>query len=460
LSVVGVFCVLFLVGVEPNPGPPKATAAKIAKAVVKEEKKMNQPRKHNNQGQSGTGFRRVTMGDVGASLGNFIGESASRALSAITGFGDYTVTENTLYQGAVSSNGPPAFVSKSPGCSRILHREYVCDISSVGAAFNLLVFAINPTNINLFPWLAQIAVQFESYRFRGLVFEFKTTSATAVASTNTALGTVILATQYNIDDPGFTNKLQMEQYEYAVSSVPFMSCIHPVECARGSGVLDYLYTYLSAQGDARMTTFGQFNIATVGQQAAANIGELWVSYDIELCKPRLGVNPETLGFHASWANSGGISYPSYSDFFAIANANVVLDPGNTLRVIIGTAANNGTGNRVIFPVTNPGTFLVTLFYTTISGATMTIGVPTVGNGAVKVDAFTGFSSGAYTETELIAPNSGVSAALGCTSVVVSIPPGLVQASSPSGSPYLQYSVSTWGSLGALELVVQETLLQF
>lgn len=220
----------------------------------------------------------------------FLGDLAQKAIQTITGMGDYTVHENTLFSGAVSQSGPPTFARPTdPGCTRIVHREFFSDVVSPGAAFNINTFVINPTNVAMFPWLSLMAQNFEQYRFYGLVFEFKTTSATAVSSTNTALGSVILATQYNILEPPFASKVQMDSYDYAVSTNPSISCIHPIECAPKQGAMVNLYTFTSAAGDNRFSDLGNFSIATQGQQATSDIGELWVSYDIEFLKPRLGL---------------------------------------------------------------------------------------------------------------------------------------------------------------------------
>jgi hypothetical protein len=58
-----------------------------------------------------------------------------------------------------------------------------------------------------------------------------------------------------------------------------------------------------------------FSIATVGQQAPANLGELWVSYDIELVKSRLPGNVIDNGPTVSWArwNTGGNNLASFSN---------------------------------------------------------------------------------------------------------------------------------------------------
>lgn len=66
-------------------------------------------------------------------------------------------------------------------------------ISSSAGVFNGLVYKINPGNPETFPWLSSIASNFEAYRIEGLVFEYKTMSADALNSTNTALGQIILS---------------------------------------------------------------------------------------------------------------------------------------------------------------------------------------------------------------------------------------------------------------------------
>jgi hypothetical protein len=64
-------------------------------------------------------------------------------------------------------------------------------------AFTNTSFNINPSNALLFPWLSNIAANFSEYRFKNLRFCFNSTSANALNSTNTALGQVIMTTNYN-----------------------------------------------------------------------------------------------------------------------------------------------------------------------------------------------------------------------------------------------------------------------
>lgn len=105
----------------------------------------------------------------------------------LLGMGDYTIAGKMPETNSLFTNGKFEF-TKRP--FRIQNREYIMDIVSGSSAnsFNYNTFDLNPGSSVTFPWLNRIAQNFESYRFHGLVFEFKSMSADALNSTNTALG--------------------------------------------------------------------------------------------------------------------------------------------------------------------------------------------------------------------------------------------------------------------------------
>lgn len=220
---------------------------------------------------------------IGGSPGAAIGKGIGSVFSKITGVGDYKVSSNSIMMGT----DPPAFDVNGRG-TIVRHREYIQDISG-STAFASTTLPINPGMANTFPWLSSVAQNYEEYVIRGMVFEFKSTSATALNSTNTALGTVIMCTRYNALAPSFTSKVQMENYQFCTSTKPSDSALHPIECAVGESPLHCLYTRAGppGSGDLRMYDLGFFQISTVGMQAAAVIGELWVTYDVELLKPKV-----------------------------------------------------------------------------------------------------------------------------------------------------------------------------
>lgn len=236
------------------------------------------------------------MGSLGGTLGNL----AQSAISKIFGKGDYTgfnVERNSLLVPR-HADSVPLFGSED-GVIRVRHREFLQDVvvgPTVIGAFTVTGFPLVPNNGAVFPWLAPMAELFEQYRLIGMIFEFKTTSTTAVLNAPN-MGSVFMATQYNAYMPGFSSKRQMLNHYFGCSSVIRESLIHPIECKEMYDPLKAYYTRPVNTAplpgrDVRFEDFGNFYIATQGVPVAsaanpAVIGELWVSYDIIFFKPRI-----------------------------------------------------------------------------------------------------------------------------------------------------------------------------
>jgi len=238
--------------------------------------------------------------DLGTDVAQYLpyGGLVTKGLSvvrSISGMGDYRTSNNSLVS-KWTSNGPPEIVNTTGegGGFRIRHREYLGDISSGAGTptqFNLFgAYPLNPGMQSTFPWLSTIANNFEQYKFHGIIFEYKTLSVDAIASSTMNVGAVIMATEYNVLHPPFISKQQMENYEFCSSAKPSQSIIHPIECAPSETPLTKLYIRQGpiTKGDLRLYDLGLFQIATVGLPVqAGNIGELWVSYEVEFFKPTL-----------------------------------------------------------------------------------------------------------------------------------------------------------------------------
>lgn len=232
-----------------------------------------------------------------------LGRTAGKHLSHLFGFGDYKVKSNVFLNGTL----PQVYNMPSGGGTIIRYQEYLGDVitSDTANTFDVQSYIINPANQDTFPWLSQIAANYEQYSLEGLVFEFRSTSADALNSTNTALGTVMMATQYDVADAPFTSKAEMLNYEFSTSVKPSESCLHMIECAPRVSTLTELYTNAGgtqpAGTDPRFYNMGRFSIATTGfQGASVNVGELHCTYQVRLIKPKLF---DTLGYdnwQASW----------------------------------------------------------------------------------------------------------------------------------------------------------------
>jgi hypothetical protein len=227
-----------------------------------------------------------SAGSIGGSLLGHpgLGKTMGGAISRIFGQGDYEVKSNSFLNG-----GPPSFAAMNTGI-RMAHREYIGDIFS-NTGFGISQYSLSPSSAVTFPWLSQIATNFEEYRYHGLVFYFNTTSGNAVSSTNNALGVVGMVTQYNPSLPPLPDKRTCEDYAGCVSTVPSMSLLHPVECKLKADALQRYFVQVDTISNAEDLKFyspGNFNVFTAGQQAAnINLGELWVSYDVEFYNPKI-----------------------------------------------------------------------------------------------------------------------------------------------------------------------------
>lgn len=368
----------------------------------------------------------------GASVvGGILGDAAQSLVKKITGFGEYQIQQNTLLEGM----DPPQFANRLNGKGTVVrHREYIGDVitSATPGAFKVNNYFIQPALTTSFPWLSGLADQFEQYEVSGMVYEFKTMSADALNSTNTALGSVIMATNYNAAAPNFANKQEMENYEYSSSCKPSSSMLHPIECSRAQSVSTTLYTRSSSVPsgqDQRLYDFANFQIATVGfQGASVNVGELWCTYDIVLLKPR-----------ASLLFGNEINcWKAKSVAFANATPLLGLVPVSNI-----TFAMSASGTQLNFPqdgTCQPGQQYILTFVW--QGTAATIAYPSL--------TFTGCVSQSYyvgdTYTSVRAPVAGTSSAWAILQFIVEITDYI---------SYIQFGGSTLPTPGSLDVIVSQ-----
>ncbi len=329
-----------------------ATTAKNPPAKRQKQKQQRpKPRRRVNRNAN----RPTTWGQMAAKYGPQVGSLASGIVRDITGFGDYKINRNTLMSGHIPSvnNG-----ARGNSAIRVSHSEYLGDLLST-SAFTIQSLPLNPGMAQTFPWLSTIANSFEEYVFHGLIFEIKSTSSNAVLSmaASTALGTVVVATQYDPLDEVFQNKGQMLNYQYGTSSDPSTSLIHPIECAYSQTVVTHRYIRaepVPVGGDIRLYDWGKTSIATVGMQNVGGaIGEIWVSYDIEFYKPKVAF--------------GLVSQDIFAAHYGIIGTTALLPMGTSRVPAFDTINLTFSGTQVIFPPSLTfGTFFV--FWTVLGTA--------------------------------------------------------------------------------------------
>lgn len=295
---------------------------------------------------------------------------SGNAIAKIFGWGAYSVKQNSLWDGTLARQVPHMQSNMESVVFR--HREYIGDVSS-SITFASKVFNVNPGLDDTFPYLAAIARNFQQYRFRGLIFEFKSTSANALNSTNTALGTVALAMQYQSDCADFVNKNQLLNEMWSVDGKPSENVILPVECDPTLTTLPLLYTRSGNRptgSDLKMYDMGKVTIATVGSQAASVIGELWVSYEVELQKPQL---------------YAGLAMGSETAHFSLVPTSAAPLAASAIYLdYIGLTISGGT--TIVFPTSCQGKYMITYHCkTTGAGAVLTAPAYSTTNATIDYD---------------------------------------------------------------------------
>lgn len=276
---------------------------------------------------------------------------AGKLLPKVLGLGSYRSSDKYKRNSFLGMGlMPPAVATSKIKSTVITHKEYITDVkasthsnTNLVSGTNMFRFPIQPADPTTFPWLATVAQNYQEYRILGMVFEFKSTCGSAISSTNNSMGSVLMSTQYRAGAQPFLNKQQMDNEQYSSDTVPWVNACHFIECAPHESPLTTLYVRSGDTGtneSIEQFDLGTFTIATCGQQSdVAVLGELWVSYQIELLKPQLATassadGPSILTFHMDsglYTNASpflGAATDPGSNIVATATANSITMAGN------------------------------------------------------------------------------------------------------------------------------------
>jgi hypothetical protein len=262
-----------------------------------------------------SGGLRKFLGDKARASSNPLLSGLGRAAGAL-GIGAYETeggaVTNEIVDGGQGNPAPVFYTGGGEmGTITLSHKEYVADIfgPETPGIFQNITFGLNPGLPATFPWLSQLAQNYEEYTIKQLIFTFRSTVTDFVAS-NGQVGTIIMATQYNSNDEPFQSKQDMMEYSGAVSAKISQAVIAGVECdpAQLSGSYGK-YTRagpVPQSEDVKTYDLGTLNVATSNTPAQFNnqaVGELWVSYTVELRKPKFFVTRAQGLLTDVWAGS-------------------------------------------------------------------------------------------------------------------------------------------------------------
>lgn len=277
--------------------------------------------------------------------------AARDAAMAYLGSGSYKPNTNVLFENSSDTPMRVSSLHDETETMVITHREYIGDvIAPTTTGFHNKSYQLNPGLAEVFPWLSQVAINYDEYQWDQLVFEYHSTVDSSTVS-NGQTGTVIVATQYNVDNQTFGSKDTMLQYYGAQSGRLTEDLRHGVECdpakLKGDGVkyvrskpIDHTLEQLDDY-DIGRTEMAIVNCpASFANQA---LGELWVYYTVRLMKPKIGAN-RSVGVQKF---EGGATFiDSINDIFALdppqgGQHSMFAKALNSLDCTVGRYNSNG-----------------------------------------------------------------------------------------------------------------------
>ena len=244
--------------------------------------------------------------------------SGAEALAKATGHGAYNLHRwPGVSTQPIRMSGQGAYHMEAPSTAlqvgtfahgdvehiNIKSREYLGAINGA-SAFTLSTLVLNPGLLQTFPQLSKLAMHYEQYQFNGLIFWFHSTSGESTNSADTAIGELMMANQPDSTEANPLNKQQLVRMDSAKQAKPSIDQLHGVECVGAPMKFIRHGDPIEAQQDANRFDYGKFHLAVEGCNAAVTrLGELWVTYDIDLIRSRDSKGQEVSAYRADVTGS-------------------------------------------------------------------------------------------------------------------------------------------------------------
>jgi hypothetical protein len=184
---------------------------------------------------------------------------------------------------ATGQGGSSPMIRASRDSSRIVHREFLANITGSTAFTVSQSIAVNPGLPTSFPWLSSQAQGWESYRFNKLRFCYYTRTGTNVP------GSLLMIPDYDAADSAPASEQIASTYEDVSEDAPWKDIV----CALRPSAMDSIGPKhfvrtgpLPANQDIKTFDVANLFVATV-DGTAASWGKLWVEYDVEFFTPQL-----------------------------------------------------------------------------------------------------------------------------------------------------------------------------
>lgn len=175
-------------------------------------------------------------------------------------------------------------MSSTSAATTVRHSELVSLINGGFEGIENYTCPLNPGLSSTFPWLSNMAKNWEMYRFLKLQFEFRPRTGT------TTPGSVVHYIDYDAKDAPPDSYTQAVQMGGAVSGTPYTRTTmtgNPASMQRAARGKKYVRQLgEEVEGDITLYDAGNHQLVTTGAAAAGQSwGELWVHYACEFFNP-------------------------------------------------------------------------------------------------------------------------------------------------------------------------------
>lgn len=310
-----------------------------------------------------------------------------------TGSGSYTSVSNNLVNGAGRHKGTAIMVGSSgdeTGSVFMTYKEFIGEIYGPGTAgsgiatpFSVQSFPINPGVSSSFPFLSQLAQNFEEYQLYQLLYFYESLVTDIGSSTTGQVGSIAMSCLYNSNSANFSDKISMVEYAHSATCKVSESCVLGVECdpnkITGDGEKLVRSAPVLIGEDPKSYDLGKLNVAVCNAPAAYNgssLGELWVYYTVKLRKPRLYANRGLAADSEAFYTSGGLTALAAATPWGAANNTAFLrGQQNNIGILCTPQA---AGVRFTFPANYVGNLRI-IYKLTGTGLTALGAIATQGN---------------------------------------------------------------------------------
>lgn len=258
-----------------------------------------------------------------------------------SGNGSLAIQQAPVAVSQTMGSSRPSFAGSSRGGDlriRVRHREYIQDVSG-SVAYAVSQLSINPGLFATFPWLSGLAPLFESYKFNSLSFQFKTEKGTSTT------GKVFLSVDWDAADPLPTTKSQQLQERTSIDCAAW--AMAQLNCDSSDllkfGVQRYIRSAAVAGTDIKTYDVGNLQIGTQGMADTTAVGELYVTYDVELMtpQPNLGTAVAAASLSEKIVSGGTVSNSAVFGTAAVTTGSSVASAAG------GTLTFNSVGQYLI-----------------------------------------------------------------------------------------------------------------